>query len=97
MAKVREIEYRGEKFFVADSDNCELLVKDQHGAEWKVVRSGESYNPFSVLALTGGHWTFATVEEAVHTACQQLRDKQRLQRVTPEDACDAMHRYVEVG
>ena len=95
MAKVREIGYNGEKFTVEDSGDCELKVTDSHGEMWLVQGDGRPTDPFHAKGF--GNF-FSTVGEAINFACERIiierREKLR-KRFTPEEACEAMHKYVE--
>lgn len=87
--------YSGEKFQVDDSADCE--VKVTNGINTVLItynNTGSSVYRVSLMG-TDTWWALNTPEESVVQACRGLAKYRAKTSNSPEDACKALHEFVE--
>ena len=89
----KKYEYRGETFYIEDTDKCEIKVSDGVNV-LSITPNAAGSSVYRVSTVKGGWWWHTnTVKESVERACRDLLESRK--GITPEEACEDLHEYVK--
>ena len=90
---MKEYEYKGETFYIADSGSCEIKVSDKANTI-SITPNNAGASVYRVSTVRGGWWWHTnSVKESVDRACRELLESRSA--TTPEEACKALGEFVD--
>ena len=90
---MKEYKFKGESFFVEDTNACEVKVSDKANTISITLNSGGP-SVYRVSTVKGGWWWHTnTVDESIQRACRELIEHRST--TPPEKACKDLHTFVD--
>lgn len=90
---MKEYGYKGEVFYVEDTNACEIKVSDKVNSV-SITPNPTDASVYRVSTVAGGWWWHTnTVEQSVQKACSVLIDHR--EKTSSQTACEELHEFVE--